>query len=67
MDGDSYPYTYATLPEMLKETAYESHVDLGAGVSCFRFSKEDQPIYMLWSDSAERTVDFSMEMSGEYG
>jgi len=62
---DPYPYTYAMLPQMLKGTDYEAHVDLGPGVSCFRFSKEGQPIYLLWSERGQRTVDLSAELRGQ--
>ena len=62
---DPYPYTYEIVPTMLDGAAYEAHIDLGAGVSCFRFSKEGYPIYMLWSDAGERALDFSRELSGQ--
>jgi len=60
-----YPYTYAVVPAMLENAAYEAHVDLGEGVTCFRFSRDGHPIFMLWSDLGERTVDFSRELSGQ--
>lgn len=63
--GDPYPYTYAIIPTMLEGAAYEAHVDLGQGVTCFRFLEEGRPIYLLWSDQGERTVDFSAELSGQ--
>jgi hypothetical protein len=50
---------------MLKGAAYESHVDLGEGVTCFRFSREGRPAYMLWSNQGQQTVDFSTERSGQ--
>jgi hypothetical protein len=63
--GAPYPYTYATVAAKLEDAAYEAHVDLGQGVSCFRFSKGGQPIYMLWSDAGELAVDFSSQLSGQ--
>ena len=60
--GDPYPYTYAFLAQGLAGADYEADVDLGAGVSCFRFAKEGQPIYLLWSDQGEHTVDLSGEL-----
>lgn len=63
--GDPYPYTYATAATKLKGAAYEGEADLGEGVSCFRFSKDGRPIYLLWSDVGERTVDLSRELSGQ--
>jgi hypothetical protein len=62
--GDPYPYTYATVPTKLEDAAYEAHVDLGAGVTGFRFSKDSRPIYMLWSDLGERTANLP-ELSGQ--
>ena len=62
---DPYPYTYAVLPTMLEDAVYEEEVDLGEGVTCFRLSKDERPIYLVWSDVGERTVDFSAELSGQ--
>jgi hypothetical protein len=62
---DPYPYTYAVVPTMLENAAYEAHVDLGEGVSCLRFSRDDQSIYMLWSDRGGRTADLSGELGGQ--
>jgi hypothetical protein len=62
--GDDYPYTYAVVPKMLEDVVYNSQIDLDDGVSCFKLIKETQPIYLMWSDQGERTVDFSGEMSG---
>jgi hypothetical protein len=62
---DPYPYTYAVVPTMLENAAYEAHVDLGGGVKCFRFSKDGQPLYVLWSDQGEQTVDLSGELPGQ--
>ncbi len=63
--GDPYPYTYESMPVMLEGAAYEGDVDLGEGVTCYRLSKEGQPIYLLWSDVGEGTVDFSREVAGQ--
>jgi hypothetical protein len=63
--GDPYPYTYATVATKLEGAAYEAHVDLGPGVSCFRFSKDGKPLYMLWSDAGEQTVDLSGQLPGQ--
>jgi hypothetical protein len=62
---DPYPYTYPTLATLLEDAAYEKHVDLGQAVSCFQLSKDDKPIYMMWSDLEELTVDFSTQLSGQ--
>jgi hypothetical protein len=62
--GGPYPYTYAIVPTKLDGAAYEAHVELGAGVACFRFSKDGRPIYLLWSDQGERTVNLH-ELSGQ--
>jgi hypothetical protein len=61
---DPYPYTYAIVPAKLKDAAYEAEVDLGAGVTCFRFSSEGRPIYLLWSDEGERMADLR-DLSGQ--
>ena len=63
--GDPYPYTYATVATKLEDAAYEAHVDLGQGVSCFRFSRDGQPLYMLWSDLGQQTVDLSAHLPGQ--
>jgi hypothetical protein len=65
VQGDPYPYTYAVIPAMLENAAYEAHVNLGSGVSCFRFSRDGQPVYMLWSDSGEGVLNFSSELRGQ--
>ena len=62
---DPYPYTYAILPTMLEGAAYEANVGLGEGVTCFRLSRDGRPIYLLWSDAGERTVDLSAELGGQ--
>jgi hypothetical protein len=62
---DPYPYRYAVMPEMLDGAAYETDIALDEGVTCFRLSKDGQPIYLLWSDVEERIVDFSSELSGQ--
>jgi len=62
---DPYPYTFALMPEMLEGAPYEETVDLDEGVTCFRFSKDGKPIYLIWSDSGERVVDFSAQLSGQ--
>jgi hypothetical protein len=62
---DPYPYTYELMPIMLDGAAYEGDVDLGVGITAFELSKEGQPIYLLWSDLGERTVDFSSELAGQ--
>jgi hypothetical protein len=62
---DPYPYTYAVVPTMLEGAAYEADVDLGEGVTCFRLSKDGQPIYLLWSDVGERTVDLTGELASQ--
>jgi hypothetical protein len=62
---DPYPYTYAIVPEMLDGAAYEDTVNLGEGVTCFRLSKDGQPIYLLWSDMGMQTVDFSTQLQGQ--
>jgi hypothetical protein len=62
--GDVYPYTYAGVPAKLDGAKYEAHVDLGVEVTCFRFSKDGRPLYLLWSDDGERTVDLR-ELSGQ--
>jgi hypothetical protein len=62
---DPYPYTYELMPIMLDGAAYEGDVDLGAGITAFELSKQGRPIYLLWSDLGERTVDFSSELAGQ--
>jgi hypothetical protein len=61
---DPYPYTYATVATELEDAAYEARVDLGTGVSCHRFSRDGRPIYLLWSDQGERTVNLH-ELGGQ--
>jgi hypothetical protein len=62
---DPYPYTYELMPIMLEGSAYVGEVGLGEGVTIFELSKEGRPIYLLWSDLGQRTVDFSEEMAGQ--
>jgi hypothetical protein len=62
---DPYPYTYEIVPRMLEGAAYEAEVDLGEGATAFRLSKDGQPIYLLWSDAGEQTIDLSAELSGQ--
>jgi hypothetical protein len=62
--GDPYPYTFPHIAAALEATAYEAHVDLGEDVSCFRFSREKRPVYLIWSDRGEQTVDLP-EVSGQ--
>jgi hypothetical protein len=64
IEGDGYPYTYDIVPKMLAEAEYDSQIDIGESLSCYKLSKKGQPIYLMWSDKGERTVDFSGEMSG---
>ncbi len=54
--GDPYPYTYATIPTMLDGFAFEARLDLGGGVSCFRFSRDGRQIYLIWSDQGDQVV-----------
>jgi hypothetical protein len=62
---DPYPYTYAVVPTILDAADYEAQVDMGQGVVCFRFSKDGQPIYMLWSSAGQRMADLSAEVRGQ--
>jgi hypothetical protein len=50
---------------MLEGAAYEAHVDVGQGVSCFCLSKGGGLIYMMWSDVGEQMVDLSGEVRGQ--
>jgi hypothetical protein len=34
-------------------------------VTGFRFSKGNQPVYLVWSDAGSQTVDFSTQLSGQ--
>jgi hypothetical protein len=63
--GEPYPYTYAMIPDKLEGATYEASLDLGPGVTAFRFSKDGRPIYLFWSDQGERTVDLSGEVAGQ--
>jgi hypothetical protein len=63
--GDPYPYTYEFLPQKLENADYEANVDLGSGVTCFRLSRDGQPIYLMWSDSGTLSIDFSSQLSGQ--
>ncbi|MBN2549918.1 MAG: hypothetical protein JXB15_12215 [Anaerolineales bacterium] len=65
VSGDPYPYTYAALAQKLASAAYEEQIDLGEGVNCYRFTKDNQTIFMCWSDQGERTIDFSNQLSGQ--
>jgi hypothetical protein len=62
---DPYPYTYAAMPAKLQNAAYERHLDLGAGVTGFQLAREGQPIYLLWSEDGERTLDLSSYQGGQ--
>jgi hypothetical protein len=62
---DPYPYTYELMPIILEGASYEGDVDFGQGVTCFELSKEGHPIYVLWSDLGELTVDLSVKMAGQ--
>jgi hypothetical protein len=61
---DPYPYTYPALATMLDDAAYEGEVDAGPETAGYRFTKEGQQIYMLWSLSGTQTIDLSGELSG---
>ncbi|MBN1148027.1 MAG: hypothetical protein JXA78_12285 [Anaerolineales bacterium] len=63
--GDPYPYTYPTLPEKLTDAAYEGPLDLGQGITGFHFTRDERPVYMLWSEAGERTFDFSSVVAGQ--
>jgi hypothetical protein len=63
--GDPYPYTYPTMATKLEGASYEAHVDLGRGVTCFRFTRDEQPIFIAWSDLGEQVVDFSAHLPGQ--
>jgi len=63
--GDPYPYTYPTVATKLEGASYEAHVDLGQGVTCFRFSRDQQPVYLAWSDEGKQVVDFSAQLPGQ--
>lgn len=65
VQGDPYPYTYAVMPTLLDNAAYETVLNLGAGIQGYRFSRDGEPIYMLWSDTGEQEVDFSRELPGQ--
>jgi hypothetical protein len=62
---DPYPYTYEIVPRMLEDAAYDATLELGEGISAYRFLKGEEAIYMLWSDSGERTIDLSAEVGGQ--
>jgi len=59
-----YPYTYEVVPTKLEEAVYEARVDLGAGVTCLRFSTHGQPLYLLWCDEGQRTLNLR-ELTGQ--
>jgi hypothetical protein len=63
--GEPYPYTYAFIPTILEDSAYEEHVNLGDAISCFRFSTGGQLIYLLWSDAGDKSVDLSQIINGQ--
>jgi hypothetical protein len=62
---DPYPYSYAVMPAKLENAAYERHLDLGVNVTAFQLSREGQPVYLLWSEDGERTVDLSGYQGGQ--
>lgn len=63
--GAYNPNTYTIVSEMLDEEPYEETVNLGDGVTCFRFSKNGETIYLLWSNSGPRMINFSSQLSGQ--
>ena len=63
--GDPYPYTYEFLETQLDGAAFVNAPDLGSGIHCFEFSREGVPVYLVWSDEDERTIDFSAELPGQ--
>jgi hypothetical protein len=62
---DPYPYTFEILPTMLSNATFEGMIDLGSGVTAYKFSNDGQAVYMLWSDLGEKTIDFSSELAGQ--
>jgi hypothetical protein len=63
--GDPYPYSYSVSPTMLEDALYDSKIEFGSGVNCYKFLRNGEPIYVLWSDPGRQTVDFSSEVSGQ--
>jgi hypothetical protein len=61
---DPYPYTYAHVAGGLAGADFEGEVDLGGGASCYRFARDGRPVYMLWSDSGETSVDLTGQLTG---
>jgi hypothetical protein len=52
------------LPTKLEGAGYEAILDLGPGVTCFRFSMNGNVVYLLWSDQGQRTVNLH-EINGQ--
>lgn len=63
--GDPYPYSFSALAEQLPGADYEETVDLGKDISCFKFVKEKESIFLVWSNKGNQEVDFSKVLSGE--
>jgi hypothetical protein len=63
--GDPYPYTYAHIPALLEDALYDKHINLGTGAHCVRLVKDGAPIYLLWANAGEITIDLSSELSGQ--
>ncbi len=63
--GEPYPYTYDVFSEKLRGADYDSHLELGKGLWGIRFTKDDQVLYILWSEQGEQMVDFSAELDGQ--
>jgi hypothetical protein len=62
---DPYPYTYEILPTMIGNASFEGMINLGMGVTAYKFSNNGDIVYLLWSDLGDKTIDFSSELSGQ--
>jgi hypothetical protein len=55
------PLLLLTYPGQTRGCRLRGACALGPDVSCFRFSKEGRPIYLMWSARGKQAADFSEE------
>ena len=63
--GNPYPYTYEALPEILDEADYDSKINYGENLNIHKMIKNNTPMYIIWTDSGEETIDFRDELFGK--
>ena len=61
--GGPYPYTYPALPVLLDSTTFVRKIPVAEGVECYQLDKNGKPIFLIWCESGNTTVDLSAYLS----